>query len=70
MKETHDMVSASKKFHDKMKAFCDPLVQLFGINHFYHAKITNSGHFVGVNLNREWEEYFFWDKIEFSYLAR
>lgn len=62
MKETHDMVRASKKFQDKMKSFCDPLVQLFGINHFYHAKITNSGHFVGVNLNREWEEYFFSDK--------
>lgn len=62
MKETDDMVKASKKFDNKIKSFCSPLVQTFGIRHFYHAKITNSGHFVGVNLDREWEEYFFSDK--------
>lgn len=58
MKEIRDMVRASGKFHDKIKSFCNPLVQNFGVSHFYHAKITNSGHFIGVNLNREWEEYF------------
>ncbi len=62
MRETHDMTKASKKFHNKVKSFCDPLVQLFGINHFYHAKVTNAGHFIGLNLNPGWEEFFFSDK--------
>lgn len=62
MNALYDMAKTSKKFHDKIKSFCDPLVQLFGISHFYHAIITTSGHFIGLNLNREWEEYFFSDK--------
>lgn len=62
MNELYEMVRASKKFHNKIKTFCAPLVELFGISHFYHAIITNSGHFIGLNLNREWEEYFFSDK--------
>jgi DNA-binding CsgD family transcriptional regulator len=62
MKETREMVKASGNFHDKMKSFCSPLVQTFGLTHFFHAKVTSSGGFVGINLNREWEEYFFSDK--------
>ncbi len=56
------MVRATKNFDDRIKSFCSPLVQTFGISHFYHAKVTMSGYFVGVNLNRDWEEYFFSDK--------
>ncbi len=62
MKETRDMVRASKNFDNKIKSFCSPLIQNFGISHFYHAKVTKAGYFVGVNLNRDWEEYFFSDK--------
>lgn len=62
MKETQDMVKASKKFDDKIKSFCAPLIETFGISHFYHAKITSSGHFIGFNFNRTWEEYFFSEK--------
>ncbi len=58
MNEISDMVRASGKFHDKIKSFCNPLEQNFGISHFYHAKVTNSGQFIGVNLNRAWEEHF------------
>lgn len=62
MKETCDMVRASGRFHDRIKYFCSALVHNFGVSHFYHAKITNTGYFTGVNLNREWEDYFFSDK--------
>lgn len=61
MKEIEEMVKNSGKFHDKIKSFCDPLVQRFGVSHFYHARITSSGHFIGVNLDRSWEEYFLSD---------
>lgn len=62
MNEIHDMMRASSKFHDKIQKFCVPLVKSFGVSHFYHARVTNSGHFIGVNLNRSWEEYFLSDK--------
>ncbi len=62
MKQMHDMVRISKKFDDKLTSFCAPLIQMFGISQFYHAHVSHSGHFIGVNMNRDWEEYFFSDK--------
>ncbi len=58
MKQLYEMVKASGRFHDQMKSFCAPLVQNFGISHFYHARVTHTGHFYGINLNRSWEEHF------------
>lgn len=59
MKEARGLIKVSQTYNNKIQSFCNPLIQTFGITHFYHAKITNDGHFVAINLNRDWEEYFF-----------
>ncbi len=62
MKEFRDMTRITDKFHDKIQSFCSPLVQTFGISQFFHARVTNSGQFTGVNLSKSWEEYFLSEK--------
>ncbi len=61
MKETFEMVKITRKYHDRIKKFCGPL-NLFGVNHFFHARVTHTSHFTGINLHPEWEEYFFSNK--------
>lgn len=47
----------SKKFHDKFQSFCDPLVNCFEVNQFYHYQLSRSGHFVNLGLNFDWEQW-------------
>lgn len=47
------------KTGDKLRRFCAPLIQHFGISHFYHYQLSNSGHYAAAGLNQEWHECFF-----------
>ena len=49
----------SAKLHQKIKKLTTPLIDHFGLNEFYHYRLSNTGHYVNVGLNCEWEEFYF-----------
>lgn len=49
--------------HDKLKRFCEPLVSCFGVKHFYHGRLDNSGRFVNLGLDVDWEEFLISSKL-------
>lgn len=61
MKEIQEAFKITEKFNKKINRFCAPLVTNFGLNHFYHGKLTTSGQWVGINMNQEWANCYFYD---------
>jgi DNA-binding CsgD family transcriptional regulator len=55
--------NVTRIFHDKIKRFSAPLVDYFGVSHFYFYRITNEGFYTGVGLNPEFGDYFFSENL-------
>ncbi len=54
---------ATQLFHDRIKKFSMPLVDYFGVSHFYFYRITNEGLYSGLGLNPAFGDYFFSENL-------
>lgn len=59
MSDWQDTLNYTRKFHDKLRRFCDPLVHHFGVNDFVFQKETKGGLSQGIGLNRNWITYYY-----------
>lgn len=50
-------------YNDRIKKFCEPLQRAYGINHFIHYKVTDSGLSNGFSNHANWMEYFIGEQI-------
>lgn len=51
--------SVDRKISAKMKQFCTPLVDTFGLSQFYYYRLQNDGQYVSANLHSEWSAKFY-----------
>lgn len=58
--ELHDKITMSNEFHH-MGNFVEPMLDYFGVNHFYYCQIDYFGNFIGLGTNLKWQEYIFDD---------
>jgi DNA-binding CsgD family transcriptional regulator len=61
MKNFHEMLRkvTSSPSYDSMLCFVANLHPLFGINHFWYYRITNSGHYSYLGTHARWNEFCF-----------
>lgn len=62
MNAVQDLLNFTEKFHDKIRHFCLPVINSFGINEFDYYQISDAGTWMGVNLKRDWVEHYFSEK--------
>lgn len=53
--------------HDKIKKFCAPLVDAFGLSQFYYYRLMNNGQYVSANMNSGWAEHFYFENLYQDY---
>lgn len=53
----------SEKQEAKLKKFCQPLQDSFGINYFWYYKITNDGRYICFGSHVAWMEYYYSEKL-------
>lgn len=51
------------QFNHKVNKFCNPILNNFGVNHFWCYKVTNDGHYTCLGSNLPWMEYYFGEKL-------
>lgn len=51
------------RHHNKIKAFCRPLEDYFGVNCFTYNKVLNSGHFYSLGSHPGWIEHYYSEKL-------
>lgn len=64
MKTFEEMIECSTVKHGKkIKEFCEPIKEHFGISYFWHYKLTNEGLFHCFGSHIEWMKYYYANKL-------
>lgn len=58
----------TNKMDTSIRKFCSPLIDHFGLSHFYHFLLTDSGGYAAGGLNRDWHDCFFSENLLLSFL--
>lgn len=51
------------RYNCKINKFCSPIINNFGVNHFWYYKVTNKGHYTCLGSSLPWMEYYFGEKL-------
>lgn len=54
------------RFNQKINKFCTPIIDNFGVNHFWYYKVTNEGYYTCLGSSLPWTEYYFGEKLYLS----
>jgi DNA-binding CsgD family transcriptional regulator len=61
LSEMHSRISS--RVSNRINKFCSPLVDNFGVSHFYHAIYMHNNYFAALGLNQEWHEDLFSNEL-------
>lgn len=51
------------RFNHKINKFCVPIINNFGVNHFWYYKINQKGYYTCLGSNLAWTEFYYSEKL-------